>query len=659
MNTQKDIDEKEIAYASYGDKGKAFTPKAILTGCLGAFCVSAGSAYGTLYLKGSFMALGSSMPGAVITLFIITLIINPLLKLISPLAGLNRRELLVVYIMMVMASPIPTLFVGKFLSAISYPFYYATPENRWEELLHPYIPEWLMVSDFQTVRKFYEGTGRDEPIPWAKWTPVLLAWMPLVAALFMMMISMMAILRKQWADHERLIYPLMQVPLSMTEEGKPGEVLSPFYKNSMMWAGFALPALWGTLHGLYNYFPDIVFVAQDVDIIHMEIPVFSRSADLYIAFRFNILGFFYFLKTEIAFSLWFFNLLSFAVRGIFGILGIMSSEPGGQGHQVPNLILAQQSMGALLMLCFGGLWMARVHLKQVMRKAFVGDQRIDDSDEILSYRAAVTACLVSGLVIVGWLWLAGMPVWVGLVILLLGMLVIFGYSRVVAEGGLSDGAPPVVPAGVLVSTVGSSAIGDQGLVILATTLLWTTGRNFVMVSCANSLRLGEELTNNKRPLFWVIVLALVVAIFSSVWTIMYLGHRYGAINLWLSSGGGYNFAETLIRTPTDPFVSSWFNTAIGMVIMTGLMVGRWLFLWWPFHPIGYVIGPVWIMDHLWINMFMAWLLKVLVLKYGGVRLYLKTRPFFLGLILGYYTPGGIFLIIDHFTGMINNVIFWG
>jgi hypothetical protein len=237
--------------------------------------------------------------------------------------------------------------------------------------------------------------------------------------------------------------------------------------------------------------------------------------------------------------------------------------------------------------------------------------------------------------------------------------VIFGYTRVVAEGGLSDGAPPVVPAGVLVSTVGSSAIGDQGLVILATTYLWTTGRNFVMVACANSLRLGEELTDNKRPLFWIIVLALVVAIASAIWTIMYLGHRYGAINLWLWSGGGYNFAESLIRTPTEPFVFSWLNTAIGMVIMTGLMVGRWLYLWWPFHPIGYVIGPVWIMDHLWINMFMAWMIKVLVLKYGGVRLYLKTRPFFLGLILGYYTPGGIFLVIDHFNDMINNVIFWG
>ena len=84
----------------------AFTVKSVLVGCAGAFTVSAGAAYGTLYLHGSFMALGTSMPGAVFLLFVLGLFINPLLKLIHPRVGLNRRELLVVYIMMVMASPL-------------------------------------------------------------------------------------------------------------------------------------------------------------------------------------------------------------------------------------------------------------------------------------------------------------------------------------------------------------------------------------------------------------------------------------------------------------------------------------------------------------------------------------------------------------------------
>ena len=599
------------------------------------------------------------MPGAVFLLFVLTLILNPLLKLIHPRAGLNRGELLVVYIMMVMASPIPTLFVGKFLSAISYPYYYATPENEWRELIHPYIPDWLMVHDVDIVKKFYEGGGRNEPIPWATWRPVFLAWLPFVWALFLVMISLMIVMRKQWIEHERLIYPLMQVSLAMTEQGRYGERVSPFFKNPVMWAGFAIPALWGTLHGLYNYFPETIPIAKEIDPLHLRLSIFHGVADMYVLLRFNIIGFFYFLKTEIAFSLWFFNLLAYGVRGVFGILGITSPQTQSAGHGVHNLILAQQAMGAMLVLFLGGLWSARRHLRGVLRKAFLGDPRVDDSGEILSYRGAMIALMASSVIAVGWLWLAGLPMVFGLAILFLGMVVLFGYSRVVAEGGLSDGEPPVVPAGILVSAVGSSVIEPQGLVVLATTFLWTTGRNFVMVSCANSLRLGEELGGGKRALFWVILLALAVSLGAAIWMIMTLGHQYGAINLWIWGGGEYRYAEKLIRTPMEPHVWNWINTAIGATIMTLLMVARWLYVWWPLHPLGYAIGPIWIIDALWFNMFLAWLIKIVVLKYGGVGLYRQTRPFFMGMILGYFTPAGFYLIVDHFTGMTWNIIFWG
>ena len=100
----------------------AFTLRAISAGCLCAFAVSAGASYGTLYLQGSFMAYGTSMPAAVFLLFVLTLLVNPFLTLIHPRARLNRQELLVIYVMMVMASPIPTLnFVGPFFSNRSVP----------------------------------------------------------------------------------------------------------------------------------------------------------------------------------------------------------------------------------------------------------------------------------------------------------------------------------------------------------------------------------------------------------------------------------------------------------------------------------------------------------------------------------------------------------
>ena len=113
------------------------------------------------------MALGTSMPGAIFILFLLTLFINPFIKLIHSGASLCRRELLLVYIRMVMASPIPHLFIWRLLCSLTYPFYYATPENEWRELILPHLPEWMMPHGPQSARLFYEGTGGTQPIPWA------------------------------------------------------------------------------------------------------------------------------------------------------------------------------------------------------------------------------------------------------------------------------------------------------------------------------------------------------------------------------------------------------------------------------------------------------------------------------------------------------------
>ena len=638
-----------------------FTPKALLLGCLFTFFVAAGDSYGVFYLRGSYMTLGTSTVGALFLLFFLAGLINPLLKLVHPRAGLNRGELLLIYIMMVMASPLPVFFAGRFIGTILTPFYFATPENDWHTLIQPHIADWLEPRDLAIMWPFYEGLEQGRSIPWAGWLPMFLRWAPLVWALFLAMIAVMAILRKQWNDYERLTYPLVQVPMALTEQDAGGDRIAPFFKNPVMWTGFAVPAIWGTLHGLHNYFPETVPIATNVDPIHFILPIFDNLSELQFKFRFNILGFFYFLKTEIAFSLWFFNLFANALRTTFAVLGVTSSEMLGGGHSIIDPILVHQSMGGMLVLFLFGLFAARKHLRAVCRKALWGDPTVDDSGEILSYRTAVLVLLASSAVMVAWLSLAGLPVWVVLAFLFTTFALFVGFTRLIAEGGLSDGSVPVGPAAIVVSAVGSSAIGAQGMVVLATTFFWTNGRSFAMTSAANSLKLGEGFGGSKRPLFWTMLLAMAVGLVSSMWVVMELGYSYGALNLKIPGGkhGFYDYAAGLIRTPSEPHLWGWINTGIGAGVMLLLMLARWYYVWWPLHPLGYPIGPTGIMDHLWFDMFLAWLIKVSVLRYGGVALYRKTRPFFMGMIAGHIVPGGLFLFVDHFTGMVGNVIFWG
>ena len=91
--------------------------------------------------------------------------------------------------------------------------------------------------------------------------------------------------------------------------------------------------------------------------------------------------------------------------------------------------------------------------------------------------------------------------------------------------------------------------------------------------------------------------------------------------------------------------------------MTAMVWARQRFPWWPFHPIGFPIGGNRLMDTIWFSVFLAWLLKWMLMRYGGANMFRQSRYFFLGLICGQFLCSGLWLVIDYFTGKIGNVIF--
>jgi hypothetical protein len=57
-------------------------------------------------------------------------------------------------------------------------------------------------------------------------------------------------------------------------------------------------------------------------------------------------------------------------------------------------------------------------------------------------------------------------------------------------------------------------------------------------------------------------------------------------------------------------------------------------------------------------LFFAWLIKLLVLRYGGLRGYRMLMPFFLGLILGQTLVGCAWSLYGMLLG-IQTYSFWG
>ena len=629
-------------------------------GTLLSLCIALGSPYGNMVIRGSYMSIDFSTGGALFLFFVLTGGLNALFGWLIPRAALNRRELLVVYIMMIVASAIPTMGLSEYLmTIISGAQYYATPENEWALHILPHLPPWMVPQDPEAIKWFFEGAPSAVGVPWDVWIEPLGYWAVLVIALYLVMISTMVILRRQWMERERLIYPLVQVPLAMAQSEERGQALGPFFKNPIMWAGFALPVFVSSLnalHAYFNYIPAIQLVAT--------VPIFRDTVGLIFRLSFPMVGFTYLINLDVAFSLWFFNVVTKLQRGAMGVLGISSTEELGwfAAHGTP--ILAHQGQGAMIVLVLFGLWIGREHLRDVLRKAFKGDDRIDDSGEMLSYRVAVFSWLGGVGVMTVWMWQSGLPLWAAFLTLLMAILIFVGLTRVVVEGGVAAAVGPMTAAPVVVSAVGSTAIGPAGMVGMAYTYVWSADiRTFVMASCAHGLKLGEELGQRLRPLFWCMLLAIVVSLVGSVAMILHLAYEYGGINLnsWFFGMGTrapFDYITTKLNTPTLPNISGWVNTFVGAGIMALLMLARQILVWWPLHPIGYPISAVWLMEQLWFSIFLAWLLKLLVMKYGGPKLFRRSRPFFLGLILGQFSIAGFWLIIDFFTGMTDNVVFW-
>ena len=635
----------------------ALTLRALVVGLLLAFVVGAAGLY-LGHVKGStgFGCGFYSAPMAHFAFFLLVGIVNVVLGRLNRSWALRRGELIAVFIMMALANSSHCM-AHHWVPMLIGPFYYATPENDWANLIHPYFPDWVAPHNPEAIRLFFEGGHRGEgEIPWNIWLRPLVCWLPLILALHTATLCLAVILRRQWAERERLIYPLVQVPLAMIQDDEKGSLIKPFFRSGVMWAGFAVPVLVGGIQAMHNYYPFVPTIQ-----LRTSLELFRNTVSVPVVFSFATLGFFFLIKREVAFGLWIFSIINIIQRGLYGVLGIGLERESALSVWSSNNIhsLLHQSMGAMFVLVLGGLWVGREHLGQVLRKAFRGAVEVDDSDEVLSYRGAVFGALVSVSVMVAWLWLSGIPL-IGILALLSFVFVVFlVLTRVVAEGGVAVLYLPLVPPDAAVSALGSSVLGPSGMVGVVFARIWAneTFTGFVMPHCAQGLKLSEQISERRHWLFWGMLSAILAGLAGSIWTMLKMAYAHGAHNLskahfiWLAQYV-YDYAAVLISDPVGPNWWGWFHTGIGALVMGLLMLAQRYWIWWPLHPLGYPISSVfsWMM---W-NALLAWLIKGSILKYGGVRLYEAVRPFFLGLILGQFVTFGAFWVIDIFTGMVGN-----
>ena len=332
-------------------------------------------------------------------------------------------------------------------------------------------------------------------------------------------------------------------------------------------------------------------------------------------------------------------------EGVFRTLGIASTEKLSSYEYSQPADLTHQAAGAVIVFVLYGLWTARGHLSDVVRKAWDPSTGVDDSEELLSYRSSLLAFAGSFLFVSFWLWRSGVPFLLVPVLMIISLIFFILVARVVATAGVATARSPIVPAYFIISGFGASILGSKGLIALNFTFIWQgESRTSPMVACANGLKLAEMIRGPKTFLFWGLMIALAGSLASAVIMTLNLAYTHGAVNLWLLGGAGGHGWPYIGPTMTEmPGVDirGWIFTGIGGVLEALLMWAQHRWFWWPLHPVGLAIGVGWLTGHIWFCALITWLLKLSILHFWGGGMFRKLKPFFFGLILGEVFVGGV------------------
>ena len=649
--------------------GRGITWRSLL---IGAACVVLACwvcLYSNMIQKSSYMA-GTLLSVAVIFIFaMVVLGLNVLIKLVFPGKGLTRPELAVVFIMTLLATCMPTFAWGEMFFPYLTSFrYYATPSNRWKDTLLPEIAKAqvrLLPSERnKAVRQFYEGlegkrTSWAEAfgdIPWGDWAGPLVWWMTFFLPLFFLMLCVAVILRKQWMERERLVFPLMQLPLEIIRGEEPKRLLNRFFANKLLWVGIMLPVV-------FDSFTSMSYYVEAMPRFRFAVRVREIFGFYSIGFNLNwvMMGFTYLISLDIAFSLWFFSLAKSFAAASFKYFGWSLGR--GDYYSSSEPAISHFCTGAIVAMVLLQLWSARSHLRDVFRKAFLGARDVDDSKETMSYRMAVFGGILCFVWMCVWWAMAGMQWWLPPLFILLAFAAFLALTRLVIEGGVPTAVASFIPQSAIVRLLGNSILTRQSVVCMGLCYTWISDlRVFLLPFMAHGVRVADAVNMKRRALPVVMIVTVLLAMVVTTVVLFVLCYQEGGINLnsWFFRGGGCNWApkyaqqyvEQPLTAANNNFGGRWACFVGGGAFLAFLTLMRYHFVWWPLHPLGL---PFSIPS--WTAVMLAWVLKSLILKYGGVRLFQKLKPIFLGFILGQFFSAGIWFILDMCSGVVGHVIY--
>lgn len=605
---------------------------------------------------------------AVLIEFFLIVVVNASLHRFAPRLALGGGELGVIVLMTLVACSLPSWGLARFLVPMPVmPFFLGKDEQTfWRAFEAMKLSPWLWPVDTihdgrsaPAVDGFYFGLMNGERIPWRAWLRPAVAWGALAAALLTMLASLGRLIYAQWAHNERLPFPLVQVQAALIEPPERGRALNALFRSPSLWVAMGIVVIVHGLTMLNAYSPrhfNALSPGYDFRAIFAEPPLsYLRDKLKQSTLSFIVVGATYFIRSRAALSLW----------GVFLLVnGVEMSVKMRGGGEISEGLWGDQHLGACAAFALGMLFIGRTHWITVIRNAIGmgtgGDRR---------FRVALWLFVGSAAAIVAWLIAAGVTPWLAGTIVLFTIVAHVITSRVVAETGL-----PFFRSGIGVSQIYTNlpiaaTTGRDIFFAGIGTLLGPLGtRDGLTGLTMHGLGVAEsqaDVERERRKLGGVIALTLIVG--AAIAVVATIACQYArptpTDRSMIPQGNNFGGIYAPMREVRNPVAiheqntvsgSEWpdkghkplVHMGIGFGIVTVLEIAALRLAWWPILPIGFVASYGAFIQNAWFSIFVGWLAKVIIVRFGGATLYNRARPFFVGLIFGESLMAALWLIVN-------------
>jgi hypothetical protein len=666
------------------------TWRSVLLGLLAILVICGLTPFNNYVMRNTDL-VGNYLPAGLLTLLILfTMLVNAPLWRFAPRHALSSGELAVSLGMALVGCAFPSEGLMRYLPGHLVAYWRRASEDyevaRLMSMLG--LPDWLFpsfgVSDpvargaSPIVGDFFGRVPVDTDtflshllaVPWGAWITPAFAWALFIFCLFGAILCLSVILRRQWAENERLPFPIAGIYLSVIEPPAPGHAFNALFRHPAFWIAFAGVFVFHGLYALHQYaprfFPEIPH-GYNLAGLFAE-PPFNYTEGAFKGSRisFTIIGIMLFVQTRVSFSLWFTFVAVQVVRMVYG--SVYQTE-------LAEAAAKDSVFGGMFVYALAVLWVGRHHLAMVGRQMVRGLRPGEPVGRYLPNWLAGWAYLACSFGAILWLTYAGAS-WPGAIVAVLMLMLLYvNVSRIVAETGLLYVLFQVpltrpwvflandLPAAMTFrTTLRSFFLGGTLYGMLA-----DDTRENLSVYASHALRIADETVDpgdqrigRTLPLMLCLVLALVVSYAVAGASTLYVNYSYAAtldvaqespINDWGTASPQYfvtDPAKLYVPPGTGPVESHgrFGSFVFGAVVTSILSFLRLRLSWWPLHPVGYLLAFSWGVQMTWFSIMIGWLIKVVLVRYGGAGLFRRSRPLFIGLIMGEAAAIGFWLIVS-------------